>query len=162
MKKIDTNIFLLNALHLPIISTITDLSNELGLSKRIIFLLSKKNENYYKKIYIPKKNGNKREILIPNYSLKLIQKWILTEILEKIDTSNEAMAFKKGDDFGIKRNAEIHKYNLYLLKLDFKDFFSSIKEKKFFSYLKQSGITILFQEYSLTCVLSMVHFLKVP
>lgn len=139
MKKDSTNLFLLNALHLPIIVTFTDLSNKLGLSKKIIYLLSKENLKYYEKTFISKRSGGVREILIPHYSLKLIQKWILTEILEKIDTSDESMAFKKGENYGIKSNAEAHKYNLYILKLDFKDFFPSIKENKIFFLFKKMG-----------------------
>ncbi len=64
MRKDSTNLFLLNALHLPIILTFDDLSNKLGLGKRIIYLLSKENEKYYKKKQITKKNGGIRKILI--------------------------------------------------------------------------------------------------
>lgn len=139
MKNDGTNIFLLNSLNLPVINDLDELSNKLGLSKRIIYLLSRKNEKFYTKILIPKKSGSMREILQPSYVLKITQKWILKEILEKIITSKEAMAFKAGSSFGIKSNAERHRYSLYILKIDFKDFFTSIKRYKVFSVFRKIG-----------------------
>ncbi|GCD11315.1 retron St85 family RNA-directed DNA polymerase [Clostridium tagluense] len=134
-----TNSFILNSLKLPIITNIDSLANTLGLSKTIIFLLSQKTSYYYKPFKILKKDGNSRQIFSPSYSLKLVQRWILNEILEKIDVSHESMAYKKGNDNGIKKNAEMHKYNLYLLEFDLKDFFTSIKRERVFFMFKNLG-----------------------
>lgn len=139
MQKDYTNTFLLNTLDLPVITDLNTLSNYLGLSKRLIYLLSLKTENYYKRFFIPKKNGKQREILSPSYSLKLVQKCILTDILEKINITDEAMAFKKGENKGIKQNADYHKYSLYLLEMDVKDFFPSIKRSSVFFLFKNIG-----------------------
>lgn len=133
------NSFILDALGLPSVTGIDDLANILGLSKRIIYLLSKKPDKYYQEKTISKRDGTPRKIFIPSYSLKLIQRWILKEILEKISTSNEATAFIKGKGQGIKNNAEIHKYGLYILEMDIKDFFPSIDSKRVFFLFKNIG-----------------------
>lgn len=139
MKTDFTNSFILNSLKLPIIKDIDSLSNTLGLSKSIIFLLSQKTSYYYKPFKILKKDGSSRQIFSPSYSLKLVQRWILNEILEKIDVSDESMAYKKGSANGIKKNAEMHKYSLYLLEFDLKDFFTSIKRERVFFLFKNLG-----------------------
>ncbi|QWG70405.1 RNA-directed DNA polymerase (plasmid) [Bacillus mycoides] len=142
MKKSYTNSFILNALNLPIIRDLDTFSNSIGVSKRLIYLLSESTEDYYKNFLIPKKNGEQREINTPTYSLKLVQRWILEEILEKIGVSEESMAFKKGPGNGIKKNAEIHLYSLYLLQLDIKDFFINIKRKRVFYLFRDLGYNV--------------------
>lgn len=138
-----TNKFILSALKLPIITNLDSLSNHLGLSKRIVYVLSKKSKNYYRRFYLEKKNGTRRTIHSPSYSMKLVQRWILKEILEKLPVSELAMAYKKGNNSGIKSNAEIHKNNLYLLELDLKDFFPSIKRDKVYFLFKNLGYNSL-------------------
>jgi len=139
IQKDYTDSFILNALNLPTISDLDSLSDALAISKRLIFLLTKKTENYYKRFYIEKRDGTSREILSPTYSLKLIQRWILKEILEKVSVSEQAMAYKKGKNNGIKKNAMHHRYSLYILEMDIKDFFHSIKRERVFYLFKNLG-----------------------
>ncbi|PEE69007.1 retron St85 family RNA-directed DNA polymerase [Bacillus thuringiensis] len=143
MKKHYTNSFILNALNLPNIRDLETFSNSIGVSQRLIQLLANSAHVYYNNFSIPKKNGTQREINTPTYSLKLVQRWILKEILEKIDVSEESMAFKKGLGNSIKKNAEIHKYSVYLLQLDIKDFFISIKKEKVFYLFRDLGYNIV-------------------
>uniref|UniRef100_UPI00273FE630 retron St85 family RNA-directed DNA polymerase n=1 Tax=Bacillus sp. MMSF_3328 TaxID=3047080 RepID=UPI00273FE630 len=142
MKKDFTNSFILYALNLPILKDFESLSNSIGISNTMLYLLSKKTDNYYNSFNVPKRNGTNREIKSPKYSLKLVQRWILTEILEKINVSNESMAFRKGKD-GSKTNANCHKYSLYLLQLDLNDFFTSIKRENVFYLFKGLGYNTL-------------------
>ncbi|WP_427340439.1 hypothetical protein [Caloranaerobacter sp. DY30410] len=95
MKYNYTNSFILNSLDLPDIKTLDDLANCLSLSKTIIYLLSKKNYKYYKRFYKKKENGETREILSPSYSMKLVQRWILENVLYKLKVSDVATAYKK-------------------------------------------------------------------
>ncbi|MGE7761516.1 retron St85 family RNA-directed DNA polymerase [Peribacillus sp. NPDC097895] len=143
MKKDFTNSFILYSLDLPIIKDFESLSNSIGISKTMLYLLSKKPEMFYNSFYIFKRNGTKREINSPKYSLKLVQRWILAEILEKIKVTNESMAFRKGIGNGSKKNAEHHKYSLYLLQLDIKDFFTTIKRERVFYFFKSLGYNSL-------------------
>lgn len=139
MIKNFTNSFLQNSLNIPIIQNLDDLSNKIGLSKRILYLMSKKTNYFYNEIFIPKKDGTKRKIYSPSYALKLTQRWILEEILQKIKPSSQSMAFIKGFGTGILKNAKIHKDSLYLLQLDLKDFFTSIKRSRVFYLFQDLG-----------------------
>ncbi|MED2576388.1 retron St85 family RNA-directed DNA polymerase, partial [Bacillus thuringiensis] len=133
-----TNSFILNALNLPIIKDLESLSNHIGISEKLIYLLSVRNSEFYESFTIPKKDGTERKIESPSYSLKLVQRWILKEILEKIPVSVHSFAFNPGRN-GIKDNAELHKFSLYLLQMDIKDFFTSIEYKRVFYLFKNLG-----------------------
>ncbi len=96
----------------------------------------------YKTFKIKKRNGTFREINAPKFELKLIQKWILLNVLEKIEFSSSAMAFVKYKN-GIKENAFSHKGHKYILKLDLKDFYPSIT----FTMVKKMFIDAGFSEF---------------
>lgn len=85
------------------------------------------NTNHY---YVKKRNGDPREVWKPTYKLKTIQKWILKNILNKIEVSNYAHGFVK--DKSILTNAEVHQHQepFWVFSTDIKDFFPSIKYKE--------------------------------
>lgn len=139
MNQDYTNSFIIHSLELPLITDMNTLSSTIGVSKKLLYLLTNKTSDYYTNFEIAKKDGSDRVIDSPKYSLKLIQKWILVEILEKIKVSDEAMAFKKGFGIGIKKNAEYHLYNSYLLQLDLTGFFGTIKRERVFYLFKSLG-----------------------
>lgn len=78
----------------------------------------------YKVYQIPKKSGGLRTIAHPARELKAIQYVVLKEILDNIAVSEIATAYVKGR--GILKNAELHLTQKWILKLDFRNFFSSI------------------------------------
>jgi len=137
-KKDFTKTFILNSLNLPILKNFDDLSNQLAISKRLLFILSNNTAEHYRKFYINKQNGTKREILSPSKSLKLIQRWILKEILEKLSVSDESMAFVPKLN-GINQNATTHRYSTYLLEMDLRNFFPSIDKKQVFFLFRNIG-----------------------
>lgn len=147
MKNDYTNSFILNALELPLIYDFDTLSDSMGLSKRLLYLLSNRSENYYTNFSIRKKNNKMRTIHSPSYSMKLVQRWILNEILEKVKVSNEAMAFVKGDSKGILKNAESHKYNLFFLEMDIRDFYTSIKKNRVHYLFRNLGYNQFVSEF---------------
>ncbi|WP_207669446.1 retron St85 family RNA-directed DNA polymerase [Clostridium tagluense] len=133
------NIIILEALNLPKIFDIKSFSISIGLTPTILYLLSKETERYYTSIKIPKKKVGTRQLRIPSFSLKLVQKWIKINILDKIPISDSAMAFRIGKDYGIKQNAELHKYDSYIFKIDLKDFFHYIHREKVFYFFYNLG-----------------------
>lgn len=135
-----SNTELLTQFNLPILHNLEDLSYSIGLSKKILFLFSnqKINKKFYSFFEITKKNGNKRKICAPNHQLKLVQKWILVNILSKLNVSDRAKAFCYGIN-GIKENAELHKTRLYLLEIDIKDFFNNIKRDRVYTLFRRKG-----------------------
>lgn len=138
-----TNSFMLNSLKLPIIKDIDSLSDNIGLSKKVIYLLSTQNYKYYNTFSIRKKDGTARIIASPKYSMKLIQRWILKEILEKVAVSEQSTAFKPGVGNGAVNNANVHRYKLYLLQVDIQDFFTSIKREKVYYIFRSIGYNSL-------------------
>jgi len=80
----------------------------------------------YKSYPIPKRNGQGTRIIAqPSVAVKTIQKIAVSEILDRLPLHQCAVAYVKG--VGIKENAEKHKKNEFILKMDFQDFFPSIK-----------------------------------
>lgn len=134
-----SNSIILETLGLPKIYDIDSFSKEIGLSPTILYLLSQKQSLFYQNKEIPKRNGDLRQISIPSTSLKLVQKWIKIKILDKLAISDFSMAFRQGNSYGIKKNAELHKYDLYILKIDLKDFFHSIDKTRIFYLFKGIG-----------------------
>ena len=60
-----------------------------------LFALSKEPEKHYQVIYLKKTDGSKRQILAPDYLLKLVQRQILDKLLIKLPISNFAMAYRQ-------------------------------------------------------------------
>lgn len=91
---------------------------------RRLYILSNNIEHYYKKYEISKRNGGKRIIYEPNYTLKKVQRNILDNVLSGFKVSKYAMAYVKGKS--VKDNANMHVNKKLILKLDIKDFFNNI------------------------------------
>lgn len=90
----------------------------------ILYSIANHPEKYYTTTNIKKKDGTKREILIPKPILKKIQRNILNNVLYGLSISKYAKGYQKG--ITIKENAIPHQNKKIVLKLDLKDFFSNI------------------------------------
>jgi retron-type reverse transcriptase len=91
----------------------------------------------YKKYYLEKKSGGLREIAQPSRELKIMQRLVLDEISRFLPVHENAFAYVEGKS--IKQNAAKHKDNAYLLKMDFEDFFNSIKPNDLIAILVKNG-----------------------
>lgn len=143
----------MESLNIPIIKSSDDLADELRLSRKLIYWLTIKDaDGKYKSFYIKKRSGRMREINDPVFSLKIVQKWILRNILEKVKCSAYSYGFSKqthGKDNNYDGKAKSqspqldvalsHKNNLYLLKLDIKDFYPSITGKMVYLQFREIG-----------------------
>ena len=89
---------------------------------------SKKVARRYKTFYIPKKNGQLREISAPNRNLKEILYYLNMMLGEVYQASPSAMGFVKGRS--IVDNAKLHIGQNYVLNLDLSDFFTSISQSR--------------------------------
>lgn len=133
-----SNNVILNTLNVPIINDFAHLAEQLSLTQELLYFLTYKKKYCYVQREIPKKDGTSRVLYVPNLSLKVVQRWILKEILEKIKVSRQAMAFVPKKN-GLKTNAEYHKNNIFILEMDIKNFFGSISEKKVFQLFCKIG-----------------------
>ena len=86
---------------------------------------------YRYKVYgIEKRRSNEKRIIAqPAREVKTIQHWIMKHILCLYPIHSAATAYRKGR--GILRNAKPHARRRFLLKLDFKNFFHSIRAEDF-------------------------------
>lgn len=78
-----------------------------------------------RQIKIPKKDGSIRRVYQPSRKLKTIQYWLIQNIFQELKVHHSSTAFLKNKS--IKINASLHKRGRYFLKLDFENFFPSIK-----------------------------------
>lgn len=79
----------------------------------------------YKVYSIPKRNGKgMRVIAQPSAPVKALQRELVSILEDYMPIHESAMAYR--DEISIFDNANKHKNNDYLLKMDFKDFFPSI------------------------------------
>ena len=87
----------------------------------------------YKVYQIDKRRGGKRTIAHPSKELKTLQRLLLAEKLATLPVHNDAYAYIKGKS--IRDNAEQHKGRRFLLKLDFEQFFPSLKVTDWDKYI---------------------------
>ncbi len=119
-----------------------------------LYSVSNHIEDHYEYLEIPKKDGTKRKLMVPDPLLKKIQKNILNHILYGINTSTYAKAYKKGNN--IITNALPHVNQPKILKLDIKNFFNHIT-------FEQIKTTVFKEEYfpesiaTLLTILSTYH-----
>lgn len=133
-----SNNVILNTLDVPIINDFEHLAEQLSLTQGLLYFLTYKKQYCYAQKEIPKKDGTSRTLYVPQLALKVVQRWILKEILEKINVSGQAMAFVPKKN-GLRVNAEYHKKNIFILEMDIKNFFGSIQEKQVFQLFCKIG-----------------------
>jgi RNA-directed DNA polymerase len=122
---------------LPIIYSTEHLSKLVGYDGTFLRAVAFRSKGYYRSYLIPKKSSGFREICEPLPNLKLIQKWILQEILYKLEVSPHAKAFVC--ERSIKDNARFHKQQKIVLTVDIKDFFPSISSKNINRFFLNCG-----------------------
>ncbi|EPG6063581.1 RNA-directed DNA polymerase [Proteus mirabilis] len=94
----------------------------------------------YKVYTIPKRTSGQRVIAHPAIRLKKIQRALVVLLQEYMFIHQKAMAYKTGSS--IKKNAELHRTNDYILKIDFNDFFNSITPDLFVNYCNNLGLKL--------------------
>lgn len=93
----------------------------------------------YKTYKIEKRSGGTREISQPSRDLKILQRFIIENFLnDHLVCHDAATAYRL--ERNIADNVRPHVANPYLLKMDFKDFFPSIRVEHFISFLLDKNI----------------------
>lgn len=122
-----------------IIFELYHLSQLLGIEKEYLLKIIFDPNLFYRLFTIPKKRGGEREINSPATILLYIQRWIYNNILKTIPLHDNCVGFRTG--YSIKNNAEKHLNKEYILKLDIKDFFPSIRIERVISVFRHIGYT---------------------
>ncbi len=104
---------------------IEQMASRLALPTSYLFKLARSASHRYKEYEIPKRTTGMRTIHHPARELKLIQRWLLRNTLVSLPIHPAATAYQPNST--IRRNAESHMSNNYLLRVDFQDFFPSLR-----------------------------------
>ena len=113
---------------------------DLGYSAKILYGLSNNLEKHYHNVFIPKSDGTKRKLSVPDFLLKNVQRSIADNVLSRYPISSYATAYKVGSS--VQKNALPHVKKEKILKLDIEGFFDSI------SYSRVKDIVFVKDNYS--------------
>ena len=111
----------------------------IGRNKKYLASVVNASQSHYRRFLIKKRRGGKREISAPYLALLECQQWILEHILNKVKIHGAAHGYVVGKS--IITNATAHIGQDYLLKVDIKDFFPSIRLNQVFAVFKELGYT---------------------
>ncbi len=109
---------------LPPIPTTGALPLFLGISPKTIFSIRHRPQKHYRSFPLKKKDGSKRDIDTPRTYLKVIQWWILDNILNQVEFAEYVFGFVAGRS--AVQNAEYHLGAKHVLNTDIRQFFPSI------------------------------------
>lgn len=121
----------------PVIVSPKHFSMLVGLEHDYVCAMAYSPKHFYRNFYIEKSNHKLRKISEPLPDLKYVQKWILKNILEKIQVSPYAKAYVSKSS--VKMNAKFHRKQKVVLSMDIKNFFPSIKVKDIVCIFKSIG-----------------------
>ena len=96
----------------------------LGISPKTIFSIRRRPRKHYRSFPLRKKDGSQRDIDTPRTYLKVIQWWILDNILNHVQIADNVFGFVVGRS--AVQNAEYHLGAKHVLNVDIRQFFSSI------------------------------------
>lgn len=124
---------------LPVIFDSKHLAKLIGIEVHELYAYYELSQTLYKEAVIPKKTGGSRTINAPSENLKYIQKWILENILYRIESSHVSMGFVP--QRSIVNNAKRHIGKECVINLDIKDFFPSISYIQVYNLFISLGYT---------------------
>jgi RNA-directed DNA polymerase len=124
---------------------VADLLSTLGsamlLSRHELMRLVMSAPRRYKVYSIAKRTpGQFRVIAQPAREVKALQYWVMRNVLAQFPIHSAATGYREG--LNISDNALPHTTNKFLLKLDFREFFPSLKARDFHTLLARRGVQI--------------------
>jgi RNA-directed DNA polymerase len=111
-----------------------------GLTSAEVNSIADKAQTTYKRYLIPKKAGGKRVIFHPSRETKLLQYSCIELMFDSFVPSQSAFGYIRGKKSPLRMNALAHAQNPFLLRLDFKDFFPSIRPGDLFKFLQVGAL----------------------
>ena len=125
---------------------LSSIEQDLSFPAKTLYGLSNNLEKHYHSVFIPKSDGSKRKLCVPDLILKQVQKSIADNILIQYPISRYAKAYKLGSS--VQKNARPHVGKKKVLKLDIEGFFdhilySQVKDTVFYKEKYSEHIRIL-------------------
>lgn len=115
-----------------------ELAMALGSGKRDLLHIIATAPKRYKVYNIPKRRGGTRTIAQPAREVKSIQRALLNQLLSKFAIHPAATGYVQGTN--IAHNAMMHSQNRAIMKLDFRNFFPSIRVEDWEHYARKINI----------------------
>lgn len=143
-------------------SIINELSDLLSMETQLLKDFITSAPYRYKTYQIPKRNNRGfRTIAQPTKGLKNLQKIVYQQYLNQLPVHSACMAYVK--NINIKDNALVHAKHRYLLKMDFKDFFPSIKPHDLIAHIaKYLDLNLCEDDKTLISQLFFYHSIEDP
>ncbi|MCW8130219.1 MAG: RNA-directed DNA polymerase [Planctomycetota bacterium] len=91
----------------------------------------------YQEVFIPKRSGGKRRLMVPDDATKVVQRRILKRLLRKLKTHPCAYGFVRGRS--IVDHANQHIRQAVVIRLDIVDFFPNTKASRVERYFNRIG-----------------------
>ena len=113
------------------------LSIETGLPESAVRKIMTSAPVRYKEYSIPKRSGGRRQIAQPAREVKLLQRAFVSKFLNSLPVHRSATAYRAGSS--TRDNATPHVGHGPILKMDFRNFFPSIRGQDWVSYCRESG-----------------------
>lgn len=127
-----------------------------GLSESHIAKLARTASHRYRTYQIPKRKGGVRTIDHPSKHLKFLQRWLVRNVFLAAPVHPSVYSYKEGTS--IRDHAQIHLRSKYTLRIDFRDFFPSIKSTDIKRFLiknhRQFSVQLSEQDINIICSLS--------
>jgi RNA-directed DNA polymerase len=123
----------------PVIYSFVHLGALLGFESDALLAAAQAPDTLYFSYRLPKRKGGYREISQPRESLRAIQSWVLTEILDRCAPHEAATGFCHGKS--IKNNALAHAGHPMILSLDLREFFPSVRASMVEAVFQEVGYT---------------------
>ncbi len=127
---------------MPPLGSAEDLAKALGLSvsklRGFAFHRDVDTGSHYVTWRIPKRTGGERTITSPKPELKEAQRWVLSNVVERLPVHGAAHGFVAGRS--ILTNALAHQGADVVVKVDLKDFFPSVTWRRVKGLLRKGGL----------------------
>ena len=141
LSKVESDAAKLEAAGLPVVNDGAELAGRMGIELSALRWLTYHRRAatvlHYHRYEIPKKTGGMRSISAPKPALAGAQRWVLEEILEKIESRPEAHGFVKGRS--VRSNALPHVGRAVVVNLDLKDFFPTLTFRRVKGLFRHMG-----------------------
>ncbi|MHB0998775.1 MAG: retron St85 family RNA-directed DNA polymerase [Armatimonadota bacterium] len=96
----------------------------------------------YKEYKIPKKTSGERVIHQPSRETKALQYAIMDILFSQFPVHSSALAYEKNNGSPIRKNALLHSSYKYTIRIDFKDFFPSLKPLDLYAIPSFSSLSL--------------------
>ncbi len=117
------------------------IARSLQLPEDYVLAVARSANHRYKVFTIKKADGrSERSIEQPSKSLKLMQRWIVQHVFDRLPTHPGAHAYTKGRS--IVTHAAVHRKSRYISRLDLENFFPSLTSADIGSLLRRSRIAL--------------------